>query len=379
MPQTPAATLESNGGAERLWADLRGRILSGALAPGSALDTQVELGQVYGIPASTAALALRRLAEESLIVRTRRKGSYVCDKLPAAARTITALAAAVSSQPDVEGLRESPVQWLSRGCRQRGWEVQWHHLALEEMADLDALVERYANATPVLVHRSVNVELPLRLSRRAVPVVMLFDALLSKHGMHATPFARVTLDRRRIGLEAARYLRGRGHRNILFCGYRNAVDTLLRLDGWLEGMDGAGADLAVPRTLFVPETLTGVADFASRIRKVLKSDARPTAVCCAYARLARIVEELALGMGLRIPADLSLVSCQDGGDAESAPIPITAIGVLRDEMCERVTALFERMMSLNGQIVQWEPALLPIHCVERNSCARLGKPRGVRR
>ncbi len=56
---------------------LEGAIRSGALAPGTKLDNELELASRLRIARVTVRSALQQLVEAGLVVRTRRAGTYV--------------------------------------------------------------------------------------------------------------------------------------------------------------------------------------------------------------------------------------------------------------------------------------------------------------
>jgi GntR family transcriptional regulator len=59
---------------------LRGRIVSGELAPGDMVPSIVALHQEYGIAKTTARKVLAALRDEGLIVTTPGWGSFVADR-----------------------------------------------------------------------------------------------------------------------------------------------------------------------------------------------------------------------------------------------------------------------------------------------------------
>jgi len=66
--------------AERITADLREQIVSGALGPGEKLPTVVQLCDAYGVAKVTALKALSMLRREGLIYTEPRFGSFVLEQ-----------------------------------------------------------------------------------------------------------------------------------------------------------------------------------------------------------------------------------------------------------------------------------------------------------
>jgi GntR family histidine utilization transcriptional repressor len=73
----------------RIRGDIQQRIVSGALAPGTRIPFEQELANQYGCARMTVNKALVGLAEDGLIVRRRKAGSFVAT--PAAERSVMAI------------------------------------------------------------------------------------------------------------------------------------------------------------------------------------------------------------------------------------------------------------------------------------------------
>lgn len=64
---------------QRIRAALEARIHSGELPPGSRVPTEAELREQYGVSRATAQRTLHELAQAGLVVRYRRRGTFVAD------------------------------------------------------------------------------------------------------------------------------------------------------------------------------------------------------------------------------------------------------------------------------------------------------------
>jgi DNA-binding LacI/PurR family transcriptional regulator len=143
----------------------------------------------------------------------------------------------------------------------------------------------------------------------------------------------VNVDDRGGARDAAQHLVGLGHRrigivNTVVDGSVGIVDDPLadarghppqqRILGWLDGLAGI-----VPT---VVQTRRGTPDDAITAAKtVLAVEPRPTAVLCFSDVLALGVVRVARGLGLSVPADLSVVGFDDSPAARHSDPPLTTV------------------------------------------------------
>lgn len=65
---------------QQIYKDIKTKILSGELRPNDPIATQIELAKQYNVSEVTSKRALKELAEEGLVDRFRRKGTFVKDR-----------------------------------------------------------------------------------------------------------------------------------------------------------------------------------------------------------------------------------------------------------------------------------------------------------
>jgi DNA-binding LacI/PurR family transcriptional regulator len=151
--------------------------------------------------------------------------------------------------------------------------------------------------------------LPSVLSARAPAVLVMHDPPSS-----ARHLDRVLLDNA-LGVQlAVRHLAEHGHQRIALVSSQDiARPTLVRLQGFLHGMDDAGlhADMSLvrigPPADQIGEALTG---------EVLDVSPRPTALLVAHARQVPGAIRAIRRRGLRVPDDLSLIVSGDPAQFE---------------------------------------------------------------
>jgi len=88
----------------RIHAEIRDRILSGAWAPGRRIPSELELAETYGCSRMTVNKALSTLADEGLVERRRRAGSFVArPRMHAVVLDIPDIQAEIANRGDAYG------------------------------------------------------------------------------------------------------------------------------------------------------------------------------------------------------------------------------------------------------------------------------------
>lgn len=139
----------------------------------------------------------------------------------------------------------------------------------------------------------------------------------------------VTIDDRLGGRLAVRHLLEQGHRRIGFVGYAENEFSHLRCQGFLEELEAWGI-APQPEWTFrgVPDRVPAI----DAVRGILERSPRPTALFCASDRLAAWAMQAALGMGLRVPEELSLVGYNGDPWGELLAVPLTTVAQHRFEV-----------------------------------------------
>ena len=129
------------------------------------------------------------------------------------------------------------------------------------------------------------------------------------------------------GRLAGEHLTALGHRRLGFCYYGEGASTCdTRLEGFRRTLAQAGLALRdediVRRP---PRGADSEARFREDLRRLLLRTDRPTAIFAPTDLLAREVYRVARGVGLRIPADLSVVGYADLEFAAFLEPPLTTV------------------------------------------------------
>lgn len=173
------------------------------------------------------------------------------------------------------------------------------------------------------------------------------------------------------GRSAAEHLLGLGHRNMgILGGGKSQLYSRARIDGFRSAL--ADNDLVVPDRLVATATWRRDTARAEALR-MLDGPQRPTAIFACSDIMALGVYDAAAELGLRIPADLSVVGFDDIPEAEWATPQMTTVRQPIHEMgaaaCRMLLRIQEQPSTPGGSAPREE---LATHLVVRNSTASPG-------
>jgi LacI family transcriptional regulator len=160
----------------------------------------------------------------------------------------------------------------------------------------------------------------LQLPSRGTPVVMVDRAATGRTR------CSVAVDNVLGGDLAATHLLDLGHERIAFVG---GPTSLGQVQGRLQGAQRAVARAGLPKDSLVQISTTALTvnegrSAAARIAG-LPARRRPTAAFCANDMLALGLLQRCVGLGLRVPEDMSIVGYDDIEFAAAATVPLTSV------------------------------------------------------
>jgi len=165
------------------------------------------------------------------------------------------------------------------------------------------------------------------------------------------------------GRLAAEHLLGFGHRAIAFIGPSSDVHTFrMRERGFVQSLRAAGVALPSRWLRRAPATVAGGRD---AMRALLTGRPRPTAVFCANDVVALGALKAAAEARVRVPADLSLVGCDDIEMAQLVTPELTTIAVPARELGARAARLLLRQLA--GEPLRASGAPLAVRLVARGT------------
>jgi len=167
------------------------------------------------------------------------------------------------------------------------------------------------------------------------------------------------------GRLAGEHLLALGHRRIAFIGPADDVHAFrLRERGFAQALRAAGVALPSARLRRAPATAAGGLE---AMRALLALSPRPTAVFCANDLTALGALKACAAAGVRVPAELSLIGCDDIEMGRLVTPELTTIAVPARELGARAARLLLRM--LGGAEPPRPTRLLPVRLVPRGTTA----------
>jgi LacI family transcriptional regulator, galactose operon repressor len=196
----------------------------------------------------------------------------------------------------------------------------------------------------------------LRRALNAAPGVILLD-----EDVPGALVPKIFCDNEEGGFLAGRHLLAAGHRRIAFIGGPPGLMSARERRAGLARAIGLWPGAAVVSEDFGPYT---IAEGARAAVALLAKEPRPTAIFAASDELVLGLLPVLREAGIRVPADMSIVSFDDVGPLHLLDPPVTAIR-------QPVAAIGERAVALLA-IERTDPPpceRLPVQLIERGSVA----------
>lgn len=173
------------------------------------------------------------------------------------------------------------------------------------------------------------------------------------------------------GRLAAGHLLELGHRQVAFVGPAADVHTFrMRERGFVQRLREAGVEIP---SAWLRRAAPTVAAGEAAMKALLARGPRPTAVFCANDLLAVGALKACLRAGVEVPAEMSLVGCDDIEMASFVTPELTTVAVPARELGARAARLLLRRLDAPGAAVKpGKP--LPVRLVTRGTTA---PPRAV--
>ncbi len=356
--------------------DLRRKIDSGVLPPGCRLPMERDLGSQYGVSSVTIKHALRNLANEGLIVRIRRKGTFVSLRRDhhRACRTRTKTLALIV--PDIEDIFISEIyRGVAGVAGQIGYCVSIFSSdrdVARESQHIRDLGQRGEDGAIIFPNWGrANAEEVFELKRRRFPFVMVnrYFRDIQTHYVVADNQAGAT--------EAVEHLIRLGHRRIGCIGWVECTAIEDRLTGYRTaiGRHGIAYDEALVRGILDEgrDKIDGIEPVTGgyrEMKKLLEVAPRPTAVFAVSDRLAMGAMRAIAEAGLSIPDDIALVGFDDVRYA--ADLDLSTVAQPASETGRTAVEILMRQIeaeSLREPAVNlWQQVVLPTRFIIRGSC-----------
>jgi DNA-binding LacI/PurR family transcriptional regulator len=355
--------------------DLRHQIESGQLPPGQRLALEETLSEQYAVSSITVKRALRDLASEGLLVRIKRKGTFVSPRAAEATAVVQRTKTLALIIPDIEDLFISEIyRGVTEAARQAGYRVSIlssDRQMEKEAENIRELGQRGEDGAVIFPNWGrANAEQIFELKRSNFPFVLVnrfFRDIQTDH---------VVVDNRAGACEAVEHLLRLGHRRIGCIGWVECTSVEDRLAGYRMalGRHRIPYDEHLVRGILDEdrERYSGVEPASGgyqEMKKLLALDDRPTAVFAVSDRLAVGAMRAIADAGLTIPGDVALVGFDDVRYAEDLDLTTVAQPAFETGRTA-AEILIGRVegQTLNGSVKTFRQVVLPTQLIVRGSC-----------
>ena len=337
---------------------LREQIEQGVFKPGDRIPTEAELGQVVGLARATIRQAIQNLVNMGLLIRKRRLGTFVLEKV-AAQNTQTIIGLLI---PDI---RRGYAPVLARGVQDEAAKNN-HSLILCDTDDLYVKADFHADRmignsvsgvifVPTAVSDGQNQSIIDKFQRNKIPVVLVDRSLPN------VDIDCVTTDNIQGAYDLTEYLIKRGHKRIGI-----TLSTLIntehdRLEGYKKALRNHGIPID-EKLILTHSGPFNEGRYLKFVRTLLKPEKKVTAVFAGHDSIALLFYSQAEKMGISIPGDISIVGYDD---LDFPLISLTTIHQPIYEMGQESLKLI--MMRLRGEVQSTQKIVLDTYLVERSS------------
>lgn len=363
---------------DQVAAGLRRAIAEGRYPAAKSLPPYRALAKAYGVSIATISEACGDLEKEGLVVRRQRRGVFPRDgareqvtvSAPVTLQCINFVSSFLPKGSAAVHVGSDYLAGFSEALEPHFIKTRF----VGACRDVASFSEALSTAVPLhaqgcVLVQQIRPELLRWLRERGVPFVVLEYAAYRREG--APPHHKVYVDKRRGGMEVARYLVGLGHTRFGFLG---------RLDldpgqpgaqfaiGFQEVLRRSGLELRpednVTKTEEIPDRVV------DRVRRLLDRPDRPTAVVSVNDAMAVGTVWAARALGLRVPEDLSVVGFNDDPGAATCDPPLTTVANPRRALARRAVELLLEVAARPSPAFRTE--VLECHLVVRGSAAPPG-------
>ncbi|MCI2415839.1 LacI family transcriptional regulator [Saccharopolyspora sp. K220] len=261
---------------------------------------------------------------------------------------------------DIEPFSAELLKGAARAIRGTGYELVVYS-AGREGADQVGWERRYlSRLSGTLIDGAVMVTPTVLTPESSAPVVAV-DPRVGGQGVPA-----VDSDNFHGAQLATEHLIGLGHRRIGFLGRppRDLESARRREEGYRSALEAAGID--------ADPDLIGVAGYDEETtrdaaRRLLLLPERPTAIFAANDLSAIAIMDVALTLGMRVPADLSIVGFDNVPESRMTQPALTTIDQPIQLMGQRAIEMLVEMLA--GRELAEPHVRLPTRLLVRDSCA----------
>ncbi len=304
---------------------IRQFIQENSLNPGDPLPSEREWARRLRVSQMTVNRALKELEREGVITRLVGRGTFVLNanvhsSIPF--RHQLTLVFPLSGIVEVveQNIYYGPVlqgaqyAFAELGCSVQFWKIGFDQLKL---LPPEGLAQR-----AFLLFAPMEDALPTLMSwwEAGVPFVVIGAS------WREVQLPCVDTDNFNAALKVVEFLHNLGHNRIAFViGSRRLPNARDRWDGFVAAVKRYKLNVSDEWLIESPASASLTEEASQRIRSILKSRRRPTAIFAAGYYLAAETLQIVKEMGLRVPDDISLVGFDDPPSAGYLDPPLTTV------------------------------------------------------
>ncbi len=341
--------------------DLRMQIQTEKIKPGDKLPTEFELMQLYDVSRITASKAVAILAEEGLIYRARKLGTFVKD-FNRDSQFLSPLTTDNTLQkkmfPLVFPFSMNSGLNIIDGVVKSDSSNQYYFVPYNSDNSLENEREILTNLLSInppglICHPIVskkNVPLFMQFIVRKIPVIFI------DHGVYGVNAPFVTTDNHNICYNLTRELISMGHTRIAFVATNSTLETSkARFAGYIKALVEnnivPSPEYFVDITSELPTHDILISDdpevfnLPSIFKSIMSLKERPTALICVNDAIAIHIEKLALAQGISIPNDLSIVGFDNSDICNHLTVPLTAVAPNYEQIGAEAISIYNRLIT----------------------------------
>ncbi|MDB5083506.1 MAG: araR [Bacilli bacterium] len=307
-------------------------INSGRYRPGDQLPSEHEISDQFGFSRQTVRQAIGELVQEGWLERTQGKGTFV-SRTPASLRktgdfkTVALITTYIS-----EYIFPSIVRGVESTLRARGYRLllsSTDNRKEKEKESLELMMSQTLSGLIIEPTKSAegnpNFSYFLSLDYQHIPFVMIHE----KYRDLECP--TIKLDDERGGFLATEHVIKLGHRKVVGFFKSDDLQGIDRMKGFMRAFHENGVPLS-PEAIVRYQTEERTLLPMERLRLLLESQQKPTAIVCYNDELAIQLLDVIRRSGLQIPRDISIVGFDDAPIAAAAEVKLTTLSHPKEEM-----------------------------------------------
>jgi GntR family transcriptional regulator of arabinose operon len=350
-------------------------IINGEVMPGEKIYSENELVKMFEVSRHTVRQAVGDLVHEGWLFREQGAGTFCSNKLNhsqgqnnepiSTEKNIGVITTYISDYifPSIikgmESYLSAQGYSLTLACTDNDPE--------KEKLCLEAMLKRNINGLIVEPTRSSsynpNLHFYLEMEQKNIPYLMI-----NQYYPQLNP-PNIIIDDEKGGFIATEHLIKLGHKKIIGLFKSDDLQGLNRMQGFIQAF--RENDISVfSEMILTYKTEDPHNILMGKLKKLLKSEDKPTAIVCYNDEVAIKVLDLLRKLDIKVPEDLSIVGYDDSYLAEASEVKLTSVTHPKAEMgieaAKWIISALEKSGAIEGKQKIYEPEL-----VVRNSTHQL--------